>query len=195
MLELKEFKRTEMENLTMSFFTSSKEKRLWLYTFLVLVALIATLIFGGGLVPAMDQDLQGALFFYTMIAIAVAVILHGLITKPGIAEITVWLGLSAVYIMLYARLGFAERSHLFEYSILAIFIHKALIERVAQGKNITEPALFAFLTAFGIGVLDEFIQLFLPGRVFDPIDILFNGLVAFMAIVSSSVIRWVRKKW
>lgn len=134
----------------MSVFTSSREKRLWFYTFLVLVAIISTLIFGGVLVLTMDQDLQGALFFYTMIAIAATVILHGLITRPGIAEITIWLGLSAVYLMLYARLGFAERSHLFEYSILAIFIHKALNERVIQGKKIPYPALFAFFTAYAI---------------------------------------------
>jgi VanZ family protein len=142
----------------------------------------------------MDQDLQGVLFFYTMIAIAVTVILHGQITRPGKAEITIWLGLSAVYVMLYSRLGFAERSHLFEYSVLAIFIHKALIEREIQGKKKSKPALFAFLTAFAIGVLDEFIQLFLPSRVFDPIDILFNGFVAFMAIGASMAILWVRKK-
>ncbi|MDH3652056.1 MAG: VanZ family protein [Saprospiraceae bacterium] len=141
----------------------------------------------------MDQDLQGALFFYTMIALAATVILHGLITRPGKAEITIWLGLSAVCIMLYARLGFAERSHLFEYSVLAIFIHKALNERKLQGKKITNPGLLAFLIAFGIGVLDESIQLFLPGRVFDPLDMLVNGLAAFMAIGTSSVIRWVRK--
>lgn len=178
----------------MSLFTSFREKRLWLYTLFVLGAIIATLIFGGGLVPTMDQDLQGALFFYTMIAIAITVILHGLITRPGKAEITVWLGLSAVYVMLYSRLGFAERSHLFEYSVLAIFIHKALIERAIQGKKIPNPGLLAFLTAFAIGALDEFIQLFLPSRVFDIIDILFNGFAAFMAIGASSAIRWVRKK-
>lgn len=177
----------------MSVFTSSREKRLWLYTFLVLLAIISTLIFGGDLVTVMDQELQGALFFFTMIVIAITVILHGLITRPGKAEITIWLGLSAVYVMLYSRLGFAERSHLFEYSVLVIFIHKALIERAIQSKKIPNPALIAFLTAFAIGVLDEFIQLFLPNRVFDPIDILFNGFAAFMAIAASKVILWIRK--
>ena len=178
----------------MSVFTSSREKRLWFYTFLVLVAIVATLIFGGGLVPTMEQDLKDALFFYTMIALAATVILHGLRTRPGKAEISIWLGLSAVFLLLYSRLGFAERGHLFEYSVLAIFIHKALIERAIQGKKIPYPGLLAFLTAFAIGVLDEFIQLFLPSRVFDIIDILFNGFVAFIAIGASSAIRWVRKK-
>lgn len=177
----------------MSIFTSHREKRLWLFTFLVLAAIIATLIFGSGLVPTMGQGLKDALFFYTMIALAATVILHGLRTRPGKAEISIWIGLSAVFLLLYSRLGFAERGHLFEYSVLAIFIHKALIERAIQGKKNSNPALFAFIIAFAIGVLDEFIQLFIPSRVFDPIDILFNGFVAFMAIGGSSAIRWVKK--
>lgn len=177
----------------MSIFTSSREKQLWLYTLFVLLAILSTLIFGGELVLAMDQDLQAALFFFTMIAIAITIILHGLITKPRKAEITIWLGLSAVYIMLFARLGFAERSHLFEYSILAIFIHKALMERAIQEKRTLKPALIAFLTTFAIGTFDECIQLFLPNRVFDFIDILFNGFAAFMAIGASMVLQWGRK--
>ncbi len=95
--------------------------------------------------------------------------------------------------MLYSRLGFAERSHLFEYSILVVFLHKALKERAIQDKNISKPALYAFLIAFLRGVLDKLIQLFLPSRVFDPIDILFNGFAAFMSITASMVILWVQK--
>lgn len=179
----------------MSLFTSSREKRLWLYTLLVLVAIFSTLVYGGHLVSAIDPDFQGALFFYTMLAIAATVVLHGLIRKPGIAEITVWIGLSAVYLMLYARLGFAERSHLFEYSILVIFIHKALVERKKYAKEIPNPALISFLMASAIGIFDEFIQLYIPDRVFDPIDIFFNCFAAFMAIAASEVIRWVRRKF
>lgn len=178
----------------MPFFTSSREKRLWLYTFLVLGAIISTLIFGKGLVPAMNQDLQNALFFYTMIALGLTVILHGLITRPRKVEIAIWLGLSAVVILLYARLGFAERTHLFEYSVLAIFIHKALIERATNRKKMIYPALLAFLFAFAIGVLDECIQLFLPGRVFDPFDLFVNGLSAFVAIGGSLIIRWMQQR-
>jgi len=177
----------------MPLFTSPREKRLWIYTFLVLAAIFSTLIWGGRLALTMDQGLKNLLFLYTMIALAVTIILHGLITRPAKVEITIWLGLSAVYLLLYSRLSFAERGHLFEYSVLTIFIHKALMERAFQGRKITRPALSAFLIAFGIGVLDEFIQIFIPSRVFDIIDILFNGFVAFAAIATSSAIRWVRK--
>jgi len=67
------------------------------------------------------------------------------------------------------------------------------MERAFQGRKIPRPALLAFLITFAIGSLDEFIQLFLPSRVFDIIDILFNGFSAFVALGASSTIRWVRK--
>ena len=43
-----------------------------------------------------------------------------------------------------------------------------------------------------IGALDEGIQLFLPARVFDPTDILFNALAAGMAVGASLALRWAR---
>lgn len=110
------------------------------------------------------------------------------------AEITVWLGLSVVFILLYARLGFAERSHLFEYIVLAIFLHKALLERVKQGKIIANPGLVAFLLTLAIGTFDELIQIFLPKRIFDPFEIFVNGLSALLAIAGSWTLSWVRKK-
>jgi VanZ family protein len=43
-------------------------------------------------------------------------------------------------------------------------------------------------------VLDEFIQAFLPSRVFDPADILFNVLAAVMAAAASVALRWARRR-
>ncbi len=94
--------------------------------------------------------------------------------------------------MLFLRLGLPERSHLFEYSVLAIIIHKALNERANQGGQVPVPALLAFAIAFLIGVFDECLQIILPDRVFDPVDILFNGFAVTMAIGSSVILRWIR---
>jgi VanZ family protein len=96
--------------------------------------------------------------------------------------------------MFFLRMGLPRRSHLIEYSVLATFVHKALIERLNQGKYIVQPALHVLLIAFLIGVLDECIQIFLPNRVFDLYDILFNGIAVAIAIGSTLVLSWLRKR-
>ena len=45
-----------------------------------------------------------------------------------------------------------------------------------------------------IGVVDECIQWFLPSRVFDPLDMLFNVLAAVMAVTASAALRWARQR-
>ncbi len=120
-------------------------------------------------------------------------LLIGLSNPPEGTEITIWLGLLAVYLMVFLRMGLTERSHLIEYSVLAIFIHKALIERT-KGNKVLVSAFIAWIATLATGVLDECIQIFLPDRVFDPVDILFNGLAGFMAIGSSVLLQWIRKK-
>ena len=75
-----------------------------------------------------------------------------------------------------------------------VMICMILIERARQGNQALKPAMFTFVVTLIIGVLDEGIQIFLPSRVFDPLDMLFNSLAAFMAIGASMAILWARKK-
>lgn len=180
----------------MSLFTSSREKRLWLYAFIVLIPIILTLIFSGTLVGILgNQDVQVGIFWLSLILIGTTIIIHGFNTQPSKTEIAIWVGLIAVYLLFFLRLGRPEhRSHLMEYSVLAICIHRAIIERFKQENQILKPAILAFVLTLTIGMLDECIQIFLPSRVFDPIDMLFNGLAAFMTIGTSISLQWVRKK-
>ncbi|MCK5443000.1 MAG: VanZ family protein [Maribacter sp.] len=179
----------------MSLFTSSWEKQLWLYAFIVLATIVSTLIFGQPLVEVFaSQDLRAAIFLLVMALVGTTIVIHGIKTRPSRAEITIWLGLSAVYIMFFLRLGMPERSHLMEYSVLAIFIHMALIERIGQESKVLKPALLALTATFIIGLLDECVQIFLPDRVFDPNDIAFNGFSGLMAIGSRMLLQWIRKK-
>ena len=55
------------------------------------------------------------------------------------------------------------------------------------------PALLAIAATSLIGVFDETIQAFLPSRVCDPTDMLFNVLAAVMAVTTSVVLGWVRR--
>ncbi len=178
----------------MPLFTSSREKHLWIWAFSVFAAIFSTLFIGQPLARLLaNQNIQAVFFVLGMLLVGATITVHGLKTKPSKIEIAIWLGIGAVYIMFFLRLGIPERSHLIEYSVLAIFIHKALTERVGHGTKILLVALMSFVVTFLIGILDECIQIVLPNRVFDPEDIFFNGSAVTIAIGSSMVLNWVRR--
>lgn len=174
-------------------FVSAKEKRLWLWAATVLVAILATLFIGRPLANQLrDQNIQAIFFLFGLIMTGAAIVVHALRVKPNQIELSIIYGIVAVYGMFIFRLGAPERSHLIEYSVLAILVHKALIERFKDTNSILKPALLGLTITFLIGVLDESIQLFLPNRVFDVEDIVFNGMATAMAISANVLITWVR---
>ncbi|MEM7017821.1 MAG: VanZ family protein [Pseudomonadota bacterium] len=179
----------------MSYFSSERERRLWLWTLVVVVAIYASLGFARTLAEVLhDRGLVDSIFVTGFFLALVAIFLHGLRMRFGRVEIIVWLGVIAAYLMVAARVGIPEeRTHLFEYTVVALFIYEALMERVNQGRAVLSPPLLAILLTSVIGTLDECIQLFLPGRVFDPIDILFNLLAATMAVSASVALAWARR--
>ncbi|MGI9544345.1 MAG: VanZ family protein [Cyclobacteriaceae bacterium] len=178
----------------MPLFTSSREKHLWIWGLIVYAAIFSTLFFGQPLARIFgNQNIQAAIFMLGMLLVGAAILVHALWTKPSKIEIAILLGIAAVYIMFILRLGLPERSHLIEYSVLAIVIHKAVTERVGPGTHILKPALIALTITFLLGVFDESMQIFLPNRVFDPVDIFFNGMAATMAIASNVALIWLRK--
>jgi len=178
----------------MPLFTSTREKHLWFWVFVVFVAIFSTLFLGQPLAELFSsQDARAVIFLIVMFLVGATILVHAIKTKPTKIELTIILGIVAVYTMFVLRLGMPERSHLMEYSVLAVFMHKAITERITQGKQIPMPALITFSITFLIGVLDECIQILLPDRYFDPEDIAFNGLAAIMAIGSTEILNWVRK--
>ncbi len=176
-------------------FTSSKEKKLWLWASLVAITIFSTLFIGQPFERLLrDQNTQAILFLTGMLLVGVVILMNGLRAKPDKVNITILIGLAAVYVMFFFRLGAPERSHLIEYSVLSIFVYSAVIERVGQGNQQLVYALIAFLISFMTGVIDESIQLFIPERVFDVQDIFFNGVVSAMAIGSTMILSWMRKR-
>lgn len=180
----------------MPLFKSSQEKRYWLFAALVLIAILSTLTLGRPLQKLLlDQNTQAGIFMLGMFLTGVVIVMHGLKFQPSKTEMVIWIGLIAVYLMLFLRLGLPERSHLMEYSVLTIFIHKALIERFQVKSHFFKPALIAFIITCSIGIIDEGIQYFLPERVFDWEDILFNSIASFMAIGGSLILHWAKRKF
>ena len=124
----------------------------------------------------------------------IAIVTQVFKTRPRLLEMGVALGVFAVYLLVFLRMAIPEeRSHLIEYSVVGLLIYQALVERKSQGRHVPVPALLAILMTTAIGTLDECIQLFLPSRVFDPIDILFNFLAGVMAVTASVALGWARR--
>lgn len=175
----------------MSLFASSRERHLWTWTLAVVAGIYSTL----GLTPALagvlrDRGLLTASFVLGMLLVAATAVTHGLRTRPGGAEIGVALGVAAVYFLVFVRMALPEeRTHLIEYGVVAVFIHEALTERTGGDRRLPMALLAALGTTLA-GTLDESIQAFLPSRVFDPQDVLFNVLAGTMAITASMALQW-----
>lgn len=155
----------------MSLFTSNRERRLWLWTLAVVVAIYSTLGLARPVAGALrDSGLLGIAFTLGFILVLATIVTQGLKTRPRGATIGVMLGVTAAYILVFVRMELPEeRTHLVEYSVVAVLIFEALMERVNQGRHVPVPALLAILATSLVGVLDECIQAILPSRVFDPV--------------------------
>ena len=179
----------------MAFFVSDRERRLWLWTASVVVAIYATLGLAGRIAAVLGEGgfLDAALFLLGMGLVAVTVIVHGFREGPRGAEIVVMLGVATVYFMVLFRMTLVERSHLIEYGVVAVFTLEALRERARRRRVVPAPALWAIIATGLVGALDEGIQLFLPNRYFDPLDMVFNVLAAAMAVGASLALGWGRR--
>jgi len=161
----------------------------------ILIGIFLGLLVGRPLLEQLKSpDLQAGIFLLGMISIGTCTVLYGLVSKPKTTELILLVGILTVYLLLFLRLGLPERSHLIEYSALCLSIHQALLERKRQGKKLAYVGFFAFAITSLIGLIDEMVQIFMPNRVFDMNDILFNCLAAFMAIASSMSIQYFRQK-
>lgn len=177
-----------------SLFSSARERRLWVWALVAVVAIYSTLGLSRTLVDVFDQDLLAGLFLLSMILIGASVVVLRLRRWPRRTDVAIAIGIGAVYLLLIPRIGSpVERSHLIEYTVVALFIYEALLERASHGRAVRFPAILAVVAATAVGVLDELIQLVLPFRVFDPIDMLFNFLAALIAVGASAVLARTRR--
>jgi hypothetical protein len=141
-----------------------------------------------------DTGLGTGLFILGCLMVLATVVTQGLKTRPSGLEIAVALGVAAAYLLVFVRMAIpTERSHMIEYGVVAVFVYEALTERASQGRRVPLPALLTVVAASLVGVLDECIQAFLPSRVFDPLDILFNAFAAATAVGASVALGWARQ--
>lgn len=174
----------------MPLFTSRRERRLWLTSLAVVAAIYSTLGLAGQLAAVMrEHHLMTPAFFLMMFLTVATIVGSGLKRRPGRREVWVALGVTAVYGMTVLRMGVSpeERTHLFEYGIVAVLIYQALGERARNGRRVPAPAVLALVATALLGWLDEGIQSILPNRVYDNFDVFSNALAALIAIVGNLV--------
>ena len=138
-------------------FSSDRERRLWAWTLIVVVAIYSTLGLARTLAVGPGNSFTGAgLFLLGCLLVLATVVTQGLKTRPSGAELAVALGVAAAYLLVFVRMAIpTERSHLIEYGVVAVFIYEALTERVSQGRRVPLPALLAVLATSLVGVVDE----------------------------------------
>ena len=179
----------------MAWFVSARERRLWLWALIVVVAIYSTLGLAGSLPDLPEESGLGAFLFATaMLLVGAAVVFQGLRKSPNAFDIGLAVGVAAIFLMLSLRLTHAERTHLIEYGVLASFIYEAIRERKTHVDRVPPPAVTAILLTGLIGTLDELVQLVVPFRVFDPIDIWFNVLAGVMAVAARFVVERAKRR-
>ncbi|NND77829.1 MAG: VanZ family protein [Flavobacteriales bacterium] len=180
----------------MAFYTSHREKKIWTWVLLILIGIFSTIIIDRPFRGVASQNVAALLFLIGMALVAATVITQGWKRKPSNIELWVVIGIIAVYVMVFTRMTIrSERSHLIEYGVLAIFIFEALKERKKQKPEFKHIAIKAIVLSVLVGFIDEGIQYLVPSRVFDQEDIVFDVLAAIMAVFSSLLISWARKKY
>ena len=172
-------------------FTTGRERRLWILTGAVVLAIFATLGVAGELAAELRRrELLDALFFIAFLGLLASIVLVARRVRVRGVEAGILLAVGAAYTIAIVRTGIPEeRSHLIEYTVVALLVHEALLERRRGGASVRSPALVAFATTAAIGIVDELIQAVLPNRVFDLVDIAFNVLAAALAVIAGTILR------
>ena len=180
----------------MAFFSSKRERRLWIALAIVLAGIYATLGQTPAIVAALGTDLIAsaeANLVFALLILLVLIPVFFVDKRLARLEIAVGVGILAVFLLTWLRLGsWEERTHLFEYALVAALVHEALLERRDNGRRVPAPTLLALLISLFLGLLDESVQYLLPNRVFDPVDVAFNSLAATTIIGSRWLYRWLR---
>lgn len=161
----------------------------WAAVLLYLFLIYATLGYAPVLWEALNEAVggKGLGFVYAAgISVILAVFLYVIFVKKERSPVKYLLLLVfslILFILNNLAIFPAEKIHLLEYVILGVLLYNAL--KVDLDKYDTRLYLWGCFICFVAGVIDEVIQLVLPGRFFDWKDVVLNvvsGITAFMVI-------------
>lgn len=159
-----------------------------------MVAIWSTLGLAGALAEWLGgRGLLGVAFGLGFVVTLGAIAAGALGRRPSGRDLWALTGIAAAYGMVVVRMGVADRTHLFEYGLLAVLVHQALDERRRGGRRVPAPAVLAILLTGALGWLDEGIQARLPGRVYHLRDVVVNVGAGALAVSAGVFLRWLRR--
>lgn len=179
----------------MSLYTTQRERKLWMWSALVLAAVYCSAILGGTLSARMEKSMFLAPAFGTgFVLVLVAIVGNAISSGESRRALWIGLGVAAVLGMILVRLGIgaSARTHLFEYGLVAVLLFEAGRERVRGGGAFPAPGVTAVAATAALGWIDEGIQSVVPGRVYDLRDVGINALAGVLAVTGTSLTARVR---
>ena len=166
-------------------FKSDRERQLWIWVGVTLVGIFTTLGLAGTLAEELlERELAEVVWIWGLVITAVAVAGIGFARRRRWTDFWIAIGVVAVLAMALPRAGFdaAERSHLFEYGLVASLVYRALEARFTEHPRPVATPLFAVAITSGVGALDEIVQQLFPNRGFELVDIGFNSFAAAVVV-------------
>lgn len=163
---------------------------------MVLAAILAGALFAGSLVRAVGSEVLLGVGFGVGFLLATAAVVGVASARSPARDVWVGIAVAAAFLMIPVRSGVPalERTHLFEYGLLATLVYAALVERRAQGRSAPAPAALAVAASALVGWLDESLQGLLPDRVYDLRDVGVNALAALVAVGFVAALRQARRR-
>ena len=159
----------------------------WLFTFLYVVLIYATL----GIMPRiwdkLDSLASGKLvsifyIFYAVVAVFIFVFILFVKKEKSPLKFILFLFFMGITIATLKFAKFpAEKVHIAEYGLLGVLLYNAL--KIDFDRFGNKLYIIGMIACSAIGALDEVIQLILPNRYFDWRDIFMNGLCGMIALL------------
>ena len=119
-------------------FSYDRERKLWIWTATLLVAIYSTL----GLASTLASMLSASNLLRTasvvgfagsLLAVGLTILTQGLRVRPRGRELGIALGIAVVYLLVFLRTTISERSHLMEYGVVRSSLMKLCWSRKARG--------------------------------------------------------------
>jgi hypothetical protein len=176
------------------FFTSAREKRLWLIAAAWLLSIYASTCFLQFVLDYLRaRNLLRVSLALLFVAVAATTARRIARQHPGRREIGVLLAAALAYVALLASTRIVqERIHYLQYGFLAALYYWALAERWRSNGPLPAcarryrywPELAATGLTAASGWIDEGIQALLPNRVYDLRDVVLNAFAGALAVAT-----------